>query len=145
MRKFNKFNKLKLNYGEYGGYMLRPYYLYLKVYLNFLRIIRLSCKRAKKNLRFFWVYMIISMPFIRKGKGSRMGKGKGSQSTYFGYIKNGTVLFEMRGMRLGRFLKFFRKANHYLGNNIDWFGSKYNFRLISRFRVSETRGGSYFY
>ena len=111
------FLKKKLVYGEYGVANINNYYLFWRKYLNFVRLVKLFCRRARRNSRFFWLYVTINIPFTKKSKGSRMGKGKGNPSTFYGLVNKGRVFLELRGFRYGRFRKFFRKLNHFFNNN----------------------------
>ena len=62
-----------------------------------------------------------------------MGKGKGDLETVYGLVNSGRVFLELRGFRVGRFLKFFKKLNFFFNRNFFYIKSFTNSRFFSGF------------
>ena len=105
----NFYKYVKLKYGTSGLMLLRNMQLTSKQLFKFKVLLKRGSRKADFTKRFLWVSVFANMPITRKVQGSRMGKGKGKQSSWNLICKGGTSLFEYKNLRYGRSVYFFKQ------------------------------------
>ena len=78
-------------------------------------LLKKSARRADKTFRKLWFNAFPHLPLTKKVVGARMGKGKGKLHSWFTIVKSGSVLFEVKNLRLGRFYYFSKQIESRLG------------------------------
>ena len=109
-RSFLSFRKKPLNYGDSGLLLLQPLRITAKTIFRLKLSLKKATKRAEFTRRLIWFNSFPHLPLSRKSKGIRMGKGVGKLANWMGCLKGGTYLFELKNLRLGRSLHFFKQA-----------------------------------
>ena len=101
-RIFNTSKKTKLHYGQFGVQLQQPLFLNAKQVFRFKLILKKSSRRSDNTCRKFWFNAYPHLPLTLKVAGSRMGKGTGKLAGWFALNRPGTILFEMKNLRIGR-------------------------------------------
>lgn len=83
----------KLNFGKFGLKALEAGSLNLKQIESARKVITKKTERQSK----IWVKISLNYVLTKKPLGTRMGKGKGKITFFFGKIKKGSVIFEISG------------------------------------------------
>jgi ribosomal protein L16/L10AE len=108
-------SKYKLAFGNQclvlsGGVILTAQKMFR---LNLL--IKKSARRSDKTSRKLWFNSFPHLPLTKKVLGSRMGKGKGKQTSWFTLLRAGNSLFECKNIRIGRFNYFSKQVASRIG------------------------------
>ena len=116
-KKFFKFRKARFNFflnflhfGNCGLLILRPITITTKKLVKIILLIKKATKRSSQTRRLYWFYCFPHFPLTRKPINSRMGKGKGKPKKWFAQIKPGSLLFELKNVRIGRAIFFIKKT-----------------------------------
>lgn len=78
-------------------------------------LLKKSARRADKTFRKLWFNAFPHLPLTKKVVGARMGKGKGKLQSWFTIVRSGSVIFEVKNLRLGRFYYFSKQIESRLG------------------------------
>lgn len=142
----NKFKNHYINnnlvYGQYGIKILRLTTITARVMNRYLIFIKRITKRAEKTSRKFWINFRVSIPLIKKSKGSRMGKGRSKPYTWVSKIISGFCIVEFRGLRYGRFLYYFRIFNNILSAKLS--KKIYNLKLNFDLNINNKKKFNYY-
>jgi len=80
--------------GQYGLQCLH----FGKLTFKQIEACRRTIRRGLKKLGFLFIKVFTGIPITKKPIATRMGKGKGSISTWIAIIKKGQILFEISGI-----------------------------------------------
>lgn len=109
-QKLRKYNfpvlTTRLNYGQVGLKLLQPTRLFSKQMFRYKTFIKKGSKRSDKTGRKSWFAAFPHFPLTRKGKGARMGKGKGKVKDWVSILPAGVNLVEYKNLRYGRAVHF---------------------------------------
>lgn len=96
-------------YGDIGLVLSHP----LQLTSNRLGKMKLRLKKANRRqittYRRCWLRGFPQLPLTRKSTNARMGKGRGKLKTWYAMLYSGTILIELRNLRLGRAMAFLNK------------------------------------
>ena len=70
--------------------------------------------RKMKKLGFLWIRVFPDIPVTAKPTENRMGKGKGTVSTWVAKVKKGQILYEISGVSLENAKKILKAGSHKL-------------------------------
>ena len=99
----------KLNYGQIGLRLLQPSRLFSKQMFRYKAFIKKGSKRSDKTGRKSWFAAFPHFPLTRKGKGARMGKGKGKVKDWVSVLPAGINIVEYKNLRYGRSLHYLKQ------------------------------------
>lgn len=120
-RKFNFKNRHKsrslysypkntgLLFGQAALQILQPMNISGKNLFRIKIFIKKGARRTDKTSRKVWLNAFPHLPLTKKVSGSRMGKGKGKLSGWYGKLPSGINLIEYRNLRNGRSTYFLRQ------------------------------------
>lgn len=101
---------LKLNFGQQGLQILQPMNISGKNLFRIKIFIKKGARRTDKTSRKVWLNAFPHLPLTKKVSGSRMGKGKGKLSGWYGKLPSGVNLVEYKNLRNGRGNYFLRQV-----------------------------------
>lgn len=78
-------------------------------------LLKKASRRSDKTSRKLWFNAFPHLPLTKKVIGSRMGKGKGKLNSWFTILNSGSILFEFKNLRSGRFQYFSSQIEAKLG------------------------------
>ena len=115
---------LKLNYGASGIFAKKQfrfellYLVYLKKYFKSMLKYNNFRNLNKKKI---WIFLKPNYPLSKKGKNSRMGKGKGAFLRWAIKIYFNSSIFEFKNINSILVFKFLKKLNFITGNKFFFF------------------------
>ena len=99
-----------LLFGQTGLQLLQPMNISGKHLFRIKIFIKKGARRTDKTSRRVWLNAFPHLPLTKKVAGSRMGKGKGKLSGWYGKLPSGVNLVEYRNLRNGRATYFLRQV-----------------------------------
>ena len=100
-----------IDFGEYGLKAMEPAWITNKQ----IEAARVALTRYIKRGGKVWIRIFPDKPMTKKGDETPMGKGKGSVDHFVSVVKEGTMMFEMDGIKLEIAKEAMRLASHKLG------------------------------
>ena len=100
----------QITFGEYGLQALEPVWLTNRQ----IEAARVAITRYVKRGGKVWINVFPSKPVTTKPTESRMGKGKGTPSSWVAVVKPGRVLYEIAGVPEEEAREAMRLASHKL-------------------------------
>ena len=107
-------NSSKLNFGQVGLQLLQPLNISGKHLFRIKIFIKKGARRSDKTSRKVWLNAFPHLPLTKKVSGSRMGKGKGKLSGWYGKLPSGINFIEYKNLRMGRSIYFLKQIRHKL-------------------------------
>lgn len=96
----------KVTYGQVGLLLKQPLRLNSRSIFRIKIFLNKASKRGEDTRRKIWILVFPHLPLTKKHIGSRMGKGIGKLKTWVSQLPSGTVIIELRNLRVGRSLYF---------------------------------------
>ena len=106
--------KNTLVYGQVGLLLTKPLLINSKKIFRLKLFLKKAVRRGDKTARKVWVNTFPHIPLTKKVIGSRMGKGKGKLSIWYNKLTTGTILIELKNLRIGRAKYFLNQAQNKL-------------------------------
>lgn len=125
-KKCSYYKMKPLFYGTSGLRILNYLFLTARHMFKYTLIIKRCTKRGSVINRCYWVNFTINIPLTKQSKGARMGSGKGKPFAWGFKTNGGTMLFELKNVRLGRAFKYLRILKYILNADSNIYINKVN-------------------
>lgn len=112
-KKINISNENSFSTGSFYVLSSKSCFLTKRQIESCLNVVRFYIKRYKKNKKFVNCIQF-RIPVTKKGKGSRMGSGKGKIKEYISKVNMNSVLFIFKKIKLWRMFKIFKSLKYRL-------------------------------
>ena len=113
-RKFNNFKNSPFKYGNAGLLLIKNLFLNSKQMQRFKLFFKKLNKKAEKTSRYLWFKTFPFHPLSKKPQGLRMGKGTGKLILWYSKHFSGSILIEVKNIRVGRVFYFFKQFQYKL-------------------------------
>ena len=136
-RRVTIFRRRPLVYGDIALLILKPLRVSSKSFFRLKLFLKRAIRKSDFTQRLFWLSLFPHLPFSKKPKGMRMGKGIGKLSTWHTLVSGGTLLVEFKNLRKGRASYFANQVSYRLPvpTIIYYINSKMPLKLIGSRRV----------